>query len=68
MKSIQTPALAVKMKCLSGQKNGGQRQSEEYALLWGHRVRLVFVDEVPYWLKARKYTEVSGAVTGVVEV
>jgi len=49
-------------------KNGGQRQSEEYALLWGHRVRLVFVDEVPYWLKARKYTEVSGAVTGVVEV
>ena len=28
----------------------------------------IFVDEVPYWLKARKYTEVSGAVTGVVEV
>lgn len=25
-------------------------------------------DEVPYWHKARKYTEVNGAVTGVVEV
>lgn len=47
-------------------KNGGQRQSEEYALLWGPK-RACSEDEVPSWVKEKAKTNKQSDVTDRIE-